>query len=449
MSAQSRRLLTAFLAVSIVLSTVCLPVGAAVKPGQQMPACSGPENISGDSGGNGAFIMDRTEKQTPVDISSAKWKTVGGHLRLLSSDGKYRTGFVRVNGRLYFFDSKGNLTTGFFTYKGKKYYASCVKGEKGKGQILTGLVRIGTYFYFLNPASTPYPGAVSTGFQKIKGRRYYFNSKGHMVTGWFTVSGSKYYASCNKKGHYGSLLTGVQKIGNKTYRLDSNGKLVGQVGGQDPDSSNLYRKMIDVSEHQGKIDFQRVKASGVRGVIIRAGHGKNGGRADYKFHSNITKAKAAGLPVGIYWFSYAGTKQKAINEAKMCLRLLKAYKIDMPVYFDWEYDSMDYTHVKSRTKITDMTVAFCNTIIQGGRRAGYYFNLSYYNNFFDNSRLKRYSTWYAYWGTNQPAAYIWGQANKMKTPTRFDLWQFSSRGRIPGINGYVDCDLLLHSAILQ
>ena len=115
MSAQSRRLLTAFLAVSIVLSTVCLPVGAAVKPGQQMPACSGPENISGDAGGNGAFIMDRMEKQTPVDISSAKWKTVGGHLRLLSSDGKYRTGFVRVNGILYFFDSKGNLTTGFFT----------------------------------------------------------------------------------------------------------------------------------------------------------------------------------------------------------------------------------------------------------------------------------------------------------------------------------------------
>ena len=156
MSAQSRRLLTAFLAVSIVLSTVCLPVGAAVKPGQQMPACSGPGNISGDTGGNGAFIMDRTEKQTPVDISSAKWKTVGGHLRLLSSDGKYRTGFVRVNGRLYFFDSKGNLTTGFFTYKGKILRELCQR-RKGKGQILTGLVRIGTYFYFLNPASTPCP----------------------------------------------------------------------------------------------------------------------------------------------------------------------------------------------------------------------------------------------------------------------------------------------------
>ena len=449
MAVQPRRLLTAFLAVFFVLNTVCIPVGAAMKAGPQAAACAEPETISAPAAGSSAFIMERTEKSGPVDVSSARWQMVNGHFRLLTSEGKYRTGFVRVNGILYFFDSRGNLTTGFFTYKGKKYYASCIKGEKGKGQILTGLVRIGNTYFFLNPASTPYPGAVSTGFQKIKGRRYYFNNNGHMVTGWFTFNGDTYYASCNKKGNYGALLTGIQKIGNKTYRLDSTGRLVGQVGGQDPDSSNLYRRMIDVSEHQGKIDFQRVKASGVRGVIIRAGHGKHGGRADYKFHANITKAKAAGLPVGIYWFSYAGSKQKAINEAKTCLRLLKAYKIDMPVYFDWEYDSMDYTKVKSRTRITDMTIAFCNTIIQGGRRAGYYFNLSYYNNFFDNSRLKNYSTWYAYWGTNQPAANIWAQANKMKAPTRFDLWQFSSRGRIPGISGYVDCDLLLHSAILQ
>ena len=71
-------------------------------------------------------------------------------------------------------------------------------------------------------SSSPYKGVVATGFQKISGRKYYFNSAGHMVTGWFTAGGSKYYASCNRKKHLGAILTGVQKIGNTYYRFDSN-----------------------------------------------------------------------------------------------------------------------------------------------------------------------------------------------------------------------------------
>lgn len=179
------------------------------------------------AGTKSALIEDDRSLQTTALPAGATWKKVGGHLRLKGSNGKYKTGFVKYNGEYYYFDSKGNLKTGFITVKGKTWFASYVKGAKGKGKILTGIVYVKGFYYFMNPTSKPCPGSLSTGFQKISGRRYYFDKKGHMVTGWFKAGGSKYYASCNKKKKYGALLTGIQKIGSKTYRFDSNGKLLG------------------------------------------------------------------------------------------------------------------------------------------------------------------------------------------------------------------------------
>jgi GH25 family lysozyme M1 (1,4-beta-N-acetylmuramidase) len=219
--------------------------------------------------------------------------------------------------------------------------------------------------------------------------------------------------------------------------------------------------VLDVSQWQGKIDFNKVKASGVSAVIIRCGYGKYkaGGsmNTDSYFYQNIKNAKAAGLAVGVYYFSYAYTRQQAINEANHCLRIIKGYGLNLPVYFDWEYDSMTkakkfmgskaFKKVNWRNNITDMTAAFCDTITRGGYRAGYYFNLQYLNNYYTPSKLTRYSTWYAIWGNNKPGANPWLHANKMSAPTQYDVWQFTSRGKVPGINGYVDCDLLLKPSI--
>ena len=183
--------------------------------------------VSADQGGRAAELIDESRLSVrPADTSAARWVKKGSRLRLKGSNGKYKTGFVKYKGKYYYFDSKGYLKTGWITVGGKKWYASYVKGAKGKGQILTGLVWVQGKTYFMNPGSSPAPGAVSTGFQKISGRRYYFNKNGHLVTGWITVGGNKYYASCNKKGHYGALLTGRQKIGSKTYQFDSSGKLL-------------------------------------------------------------------------------------------------------------------------------------------------------------------------------------------------------------------------------
>lgn len=463
MKGQFKKLIAGFLLFSLTLSMFSVTAGAAgtseavtrsalISGGASEPAVS-----------EDAFIKGTADRTAQLDISSATWKKVGSSWRLKSSSGKYKKGFVKYKGDYYYFDSKGNMKVGWFKVSGKKYFASRCVGAKNKGKILTGLFKIDNKYYYLNPKSKPHAGVMMTGFQKVNGSRRYFQSNGIVKTGWFTVKGSKYYGS-KTESTIGKLLTGTRKIGNSTYQFDSNGKLlrtvsISSVNANSP-ASVKYQHMIDISEWQGgSIDFKKVKASGVKSVIIRCGYGKFDGHfhTDDYFYNNIKKAKAAGLSVGIYYFSYAYTRQQAINEANHCLRLIKGYKINLPVYFDWEYDSMNKArkHMSSksfkntnwRTNITDMTAAFCKTIAQNGYRAGFYFNLDYLNRYYNLSKLKNYSKWYAYWGSNKPGSNIWAHANGLPTPTAYDVWQFTSRGRIPGTSGYIDCDLLLKPSI--
>lgn len=447
MKIQFRKLITGFLVFTMAAGMLCMPAGAAVRNETAQASAAETGKTSGPGVSSESFITESTETPVSVDVSGARWKKVGGYLRLQSSSGSYKTGFVKRNGKLYYFDSNGNMKVGFFRTGGKTYFASHVQGEKGMGQILTGLVKIGNYYYYLSLSSSPYKGAVATGFRNICGRKYFFNSQGRMVTGWFTTGGNKYYASCNKKAHIGAILTGRQKIGNNYYQFDKGGKLLKNLGPSagSAKASSKYAHVIDVSEHNKSIDFYKVKAAGVSAVMIRAGYGKS--TTDKYFYQNIKNAKAAGLSVGIYWFSYAANTKQAINEAKRCMTVIKPFNINLPVFFDWEYDSMRYTKVSSRTKITDMTEAFCRTITGGGYRAGYYFNLTYYNKYYNPSRLTKYATWYAYWGTNKPKSPVWTHADTMATPTQFDMWQFTSRGRINGIKDDADCNLLLDPSI--
>lgn len=480
----SRKLTSAFLLLFILTGTVALPANAAVRESASNTGWTeihkAAAYTSKQTTDPEAFVTSRTAAPAPAVLSSATWVKTGSWLRLKSSNGNYVKGFAKYKGNLYYFNSYGNLLTGFFRYNGKTYYASVNLGAKGKGRILTGLIRIKTSYYFFSPSSSPWPGAMMTGFQTINGRRYYFDSDGRMKTGWFTVNGSKYFGNVSKnKNTVGIVLTGNKKINGVTYSFGSDGKLLSSPSSvpaepdpaDDPDisdepdtptvtpsstkPSSAYMHFIDVSEHQGDINFKKVKSSGVKGVIIRAGYGNN--HTDKYFYQNIKNAQSAGLSVGIYWFSYAYTKSMAEKEAKYCLNLIKKYKINLPVYFDWEYDSMRFAkeNMRSsafnstnwRTLITKMTDAFCSKIKKGGRRPGYYFNLHYLSTYYNPSSLKQYSTWYAYWGKNRPSSNIWSNANSMEVPKKYDLWQFSSRGKIPGISGYVDCDLLLKSSI--
>lgn len=194
-------------------------------------------------------------------------------------------------------------------------------------------------------------------------------------------------------------------------------------------------KIIDVSYHNGNIDFKQVKNAGIQGVIIRAGYGLS--TVDSKFNAYIKDCLAAGLSVGIYWFSYAYTIDLVKREAEFCLQTLKPYKnkITLGVFFDWEYDSMNYAKKYGvncgKTLITNMTLEFCKLIAAAEYKAGYYLNLDYANNYYDESKLKGYLRWFArYVSTRQTNCY---------------LWQYSSTGKIPGISGNVDLDELIEN----
>lgn len=192
--------------------------------------------------------------------------------------------------------------------------------------------------------------------------------------------------------------------------------------------------VIDVSEHQGNINFKKVKAAGIDGVVIRAGYGK--GNVDSRFKEYIEDALAAGIDnVGVYWFSYAYTADMAKREAQYCNDVIGPYKkkLNLGVFFDWEYDSMRYANNKgvkpNRDLITNMCIYFCEKITDLGYKAGYYLNLDYSQNYINEDKLKAYRRWFArYTDTKQADCY---------------LWQFTSTGRVSGITGDVDVNELI------
>ncbi len=196
-------------------------------------------------------------------------------------------------------------------------------------------------------------------------------------------------------------------------------------------------KIIDVSYHNGNIDFKKVKASGVDGVIIRAGYGQN--NIDKKFKTYIKAATDAGLKVGVYWFSYAFSVEMAKREAEYCLRAISGYELELPIFFDWEYDSMSYASRNGvsadKALITDMNVAFCQVVKNSGRKAGYYGSMDYFKNYIDTSKLSGFTKWLARY-TNQEQSDC-------------DLWQYSSTGRVDGINGNVDMNKVINNALIS
>lgn len=197
------------------------------------------------------------------------------------------------------------------------------------------------------------------------------------------------------------------------------------------------KKWVDVSEHQKTIDWQKVKKAGISGAVIRAGYGKN--NIDKYAARNIKNALAAGLTVQIYWFSYAYTQEMAKREAEYCVSVIKPYFNKTTVYFDWEYDSMDYAKRKGihgtksywKNLITQLTICFCERVKQLGYIPGVYYNLDYRKNYYDLDRVSGYTQWLA------------DYVAPMSYPC--DLWQYSSKGRVSGISGNCDVNYVVKS----
>lgn len=176
-------------------------------------------------------------------------------------------------------------------------------------------------------------------------------------------------------------------------------------------------KVIDVSYHNGTIDWEKVKASGVDGAIIRCGYGDNiSSQDDKQWKRNADECTRLGIPFGTYIYSYAKSDAQAKSEAEHVLRLIKGYKMSFPVYLDLE-ESGTQSGAKDRAKI------FCDIIEKAGYMCGIYANKNWWDNYL--SGLNAYTRWVA-------------RYNDTLGMNNVDMWQYTSDGSVSGISGRVD-----------
>ena len=183
---------------------------------------------------------------------------------------------------------------------------------------------------------------------------------------------------------------------------------------------------VDVSVYQGNIDWNKAKADGIEFAIMRAGYGKYVSQKDKYFDQNMKNAKAAGLPCGVYWFSYALTPEDAIKEADACYEVIKNYKLEYPVSFDMETESQMKLPKETVAQIIE---AFCGRMESYGYYTTLYTYASFLNYKVEDRIFDKYDIWVAHYNTSKPAF------NR-----NYGLWQYSCTGSVQGITGNVDRD---------
>ncbi len=202
------------------------------------------------------------------------------------------------------------------------------------------------------------------------------------------------------------------------------------------DGNVTSRFGIDVSSHQGDIDWQAVKDDGVEFAFIRAvyrGYGTGKLVVDEKCIENIEGAQAAGIDVGVYVFSQAISQAEVLEEASTVLSLLEGYELQLPIVFDVEKvsDSEARTNTLSVEDRTNLTISFLDAIKKAGYDGMIYHNTEMGAMLIDLTRLTEYPKWFA--GYNKE--FYW--------PYEYQLWQYSESGTVKGIKGKVDLDLWL------
>ncbi len=199
------------------------------------------------------------------------------------------------------------------------------------------------------------------------------------------------------------------------------------------DGQVTSHKGIDVSSHQGNIDWNLVAQDGVEFAFVRAGfRGYGTGKLveDEKFEDNIRGAKAAGVKVGVYFFSQAVNEEELLEEANLVLEKIAPYELDCPVVFDVEKVSgngrMNELTVEERTNLTRL---FCETIANAGYKPMIYHNTEMGALMIDLAALEDYDKWYA------------SYSDQMFYPYEYKIWQYSDKGSVQGIKSAVDMNI--------
>ncbi len=202
------------------------------------------------------------------------------------------------------------------------------------------------------------------------------------------------------------------------------------------DSSIHVKKGIDVSRFQGKIDWEKVAAAGIDFAFIRVGlRGTTEGKilVDDYFETNIKGATENGIDVGVYFYSQALNEAEALDEIQLVLDSIEPYDVKYPVVIDVESADSDNARTVDMTSDQYETVVktFCDTVRSAGYIPMVYGNVKSFTLLMDAKDVDDYGIWIAYYGT--PLYY----------PYHFDVWQFTSSGRVDGIDGSVDLDICI------
>ena len=243
----------------------------------------------------------------------------------------------------------------------------------------------------------------------------------YKYTGWQTLDGKTYFF--DKDGNY---VTGDQIIQGISYHFGSDGVM----------SDGSSTAGIDVSKWNGSIDWTAVKSSGIGFAIIRCGYrGSSVGSLieDSAFRTNISGAKKAGLKVGVYFFSQAVTEAEAVEEASMVLSQVSSYGVNMPIFLDVEASGGRGDQISAAQRTKNIR-AFCQTIQNSGYSAGVYANTNWFTEKINVGELTSYHIWLAQYA-----------AAPTYSRSRYDIWQYSSTGKVNGISGNVDMDIAYRS----
>lgn len=295
------------------------------------------------------------------------------------------------------------------------------------------------WYYYSN-------NVMQTGWQMIDGSWYYFNVEGQMQTDWVYVNGLWYYLNTEgqmqtgwlqqgEEWYYlnpdGAMQTGWKVINGKKYLFDNDGVMV--------DGAQAF--VIDVSKWQGTIDWDKVKAAGVDGVIVRCGHGDettepDGQWQDEKFVENISALNRLGIPYGIYYYNTATTGEQARTQAQNAIAMIKQANANpsMPVFVDIEQDA-------GNCDLVSIAKIYMEEIVANGYKAGIYANNNYWKNYLNDSSLDVYYKWVAAYGANN------GNPTAAFTPVggfeSYMMWQYTSQVVLDGITANtVDCNVL-------
>ena len=220
--------------------------------------------------------------------------------------------------------------------------------------------------------------------------------------------------------------------GPAAYSLDAwtkvNGYFVNDIGEIIP---NAVKKGVDVSHHQGEIDWEAVKNSDIEFVIIRCGFGDNyTSQDDRQWLRNVRECERLGIPYGVYLYSYATTAANARSEAAHVLRLLEGHNPSYPVYYDME----DNSTLVSKSQFAEFADIFCSAVEAAGYEAGVYANLSWWNTYLTDASFSKWDRWVAQY--NSQCSY----------QGEYSMWQCTSNGTVPGIDGPADLNFLIQTA---